>query len=52
MPSPERLSMDIKADAIQEDGESIDKDPDAIAALVHLRKSFLLRQRRRLECKG
>ena len=51
MPSPERLSMDVKADAIQEDRERIDKDPDAIAALVSLCKSFLLRQIRRLECK-
>jgi hypothetical protein len=52
MPSPGRLSMEVKAGAIQGDRQSIDKDPDVIAALVSLRESFLLRQRRRLECKG
>jgi hypothetical protein len=52
MPLPGRLSMEVKADAIQADRESVDKDPDEIAALVSLRERLLLRQRRRLECKG
>jgi hypothetical protein len=43
--------MEVTADAIQEDRQSIDKYPDVIAALVSLRESFLLRQRRGLECK-
>jgi hypothetical protein len=46
MLSPGRLSMEVTADAIQEDRQSIDKYPDV------LRESFLLWQRRRLECKG